>query len=248
MARADLTSPRRTRLGVTVLVLLLHLGVVLALIRAFAPEFTASVTRGVTEAFTVTITSPPPEPEPEPVPAPAAAAEPAGAAAPAGRKAAAREVAVPRPRIVVASPSPAPRAAGKGDEAASGAHDAGDGNGAGGQGAGTGSGTGGDGQGGGGASRAVKLSGDINSARDYPRASRALRLGDHVVVALTVGTDGRVRNCRIHRPSRDPEADRVTCRLASERFRFRPATDARGNAIESTFGWQQRWFGPQEKD
>jgi protein TonB len=61
---------------------------------------------------------------------------------------------------------------------------------------------------------------------------------------LTVGTDGRVRSCRIHKPSPDAEADAITCRLARERFRFRPATDRAGNPIESEFGWQQRWFAP----
>jgi len=48
----------------------------------------------------------------------------------------------------------------------------------------------------------------------------------------------------IHKPSPDAEADAITCRLARERFRFRPATDRAGNPIESEFGWQQRWFAP----
>jgi protein TonB len=90
----------------------------------------------------------------------------------------------------------------------------------------------------------VHLSGTISSARDYPAKSRNLRLGSEVTVALTVGIDGRVRGCRVHRPSRDPEADRTTCRLATERFRFRPATDAAGQPVESVYGWRQRWFAP----
>jgi protein TonB len=65
-----------------------------------------------------------------------------------------------------------------------------------------------------------------------------------VAVALTVGTDGRVVGCRVLRPSRDPEADRITCALATARFRFRPARDATGNPVESVYGWQQRWFTP----
>ena len=102
-------------------------------------------------------------------------------------------------------------------------------------------------RGGGGAGKAVKIAGDINSARDYPPATREQRLGDYVIVALTVGTDGRVSNCRIHRPSKDPQSDQITCRLATERFRFRPATDAAGNPVESVYGWRQRWFAPSEK-
>ncbi len=102
-------------------------------------------------------------------------------------------------------------------------------------GAGTGKGTGnGAGQG------AEKLSGEIR-ASDYPEASRPLRIGDYVIVALTVGTDGRVQSCRIHRPSRDTQADAITCSLARERFRFRPATDAAGHAVEAEFGWRQSW-------
>lgn len=241
MARADLSTPRGTRLGVAAVVALLHVAAIAMLIRAFAPQFTAAVTERVTSVFTVEVTPPAPEPPPS-------APEPAGAAAQAGKRAAPREAAMPRPRIVVASPKPAPPVAGKGADAASGARDAGSGTGGGGQGSGAGAGAGGSGQGAGGARRAEKIAGDINSARDYPRRSRELRLGDHVIVALTVGTDGRVRNCRIHRPSRDAEADRITCRLASERFRFRPATDGAGNPIESIYGWQQRWYDPREKD
>jgi hypothetical protein len=66
---------------------------------------------------------------------------------------------------------------------------------------GTGSGNGGQGQGGGGAvTKAVKIAGDINSARDYPRETRDQHIGDSVTVALTVGTDGRVK--RLPHPPR----------------------------------------------
>jgi len=245
MSRADLSSPRGTRLGVAAVVLALHVAAIFALIRAFAPELTVAVADRVTSIFVVDITPPPPEKlQPKPSPAPRQS-EPPGAAAEAGKRAVPKEAATPVPKIVIASPKPAPRVAGKGAEAASGARDTGSGTGAGGQGAGTGSGAAGSGQGAGGGGTAVKIAGDINSARDYPRKSRELRLGDHVVVALTVGADGRVKGCRVHRPSRDPEADRITCRLASERFRFRPATNAAGNPVESIYGWQQRWYDPR---
>ena len=87
---------------------------------------------------------------------------------------------------------------------------------------------------------ATKISGEIQ-ASDYPAASRPLRIGDYVIVALTVGADGRPTACRIHRPSRDPQADAITCNLARSRFRFRPATDAGGNPVEAEFGWRQAW-------
>ena len=247
MTRADISSPRGLRLGVVLLVAALHVVLVLALIRAFAPEFTARMADQVLGTFTVTVTTPPPEPPPPAAKPTSQAAEPAGAAAAAGKRSVAKPVAAPSPKIVIATQS-APPVAGKGRDASSGARDAGLGTGAGGQGAGTGSGADGSGQGGGGAAKAVKIAGDINSTRDYPAATREQRLGDHVVVALTVGTDGRVKGCRVHRASKDPQADQITCRLATERFRFRPATDSAGNPIESIYGWQQRWFAPKEKD
>jgi len=88
----------------------------------------------------------------------------------------------------------------------------------------------------------VKISGDINSARDYPRKSRDQRIGNSVIIVITVGVDGRPKACRIARPSPEPDTDRVTCELAMKRFRFRPATNAAGEPVESDYGWQQRWF------
>lgn len=222
------------------LVVLLHGLLLLALIRGFAPDFTAAVVREVTATFTVTVTTPPPSPTPT-----ASDAQPAGNEGAAGKKAQPRPAEAPRPKVALATKA-APPVAGKGTENASGAREAGDGSGAGQAGSGTGAGGTGDGQGAGGAAKAVKIAGDINSARDYPRESRAARRGDHVVVALTVGTDGRVKGCRIVRPSRDPAADRITCDLATARFRFRPATDRGGSPVESVYGWQQRWFDPRE--
>ncbi|MEJ5975173.1 TonB family protein [Novosphingobium sp. PS1R-30] len=251
MRRAAYSSPRGLRWGVALVVVLLHVALLLALIRAFAPDFTARVADQVFGTVTVTVTTSPPPPAPTPLAQPAApslAPQPEAPAAAAGRQAVPRPIAAPSPQIVIASQAAAP-VAGPGSTNASGAGDAGAGTGARGQGSGTGAGSSGMGQGGGGAaSKAVKLAGDINSARDYPEATREQRLGDYVVVALTVGVDGRVKGCRIHRASRDSQADQITCRLATERFRFRPATDATGRASESVFGWQQRWFGPAEKN
>lgn len=242
MTRADITSPRRTRIGVAIVVALIHMLAIFALIRAFAPDIPGRALRQVTEALTVIVPAPSPSPEPTPE-----NTQEAGAAGETGRKAVPKEVAAPKPEIVLAekkAPVPPVRSTGSADT--SGARDVGQGTGAGGQGTGTGSGTGGQGQGGGG-TKVVKLSGDINSARDYPRATRDLRIGSEVIVALTVGTDGRVKDCSIYRPSRDPQSDRITCDLATERFRFRPATDGAGNPIASVYHWRQWWFDPGKK-
>ena len=238
--RADITSPQRAKIWVALAVALFHLVAILALIRAFAPSLPDRVARQALEAVNVTITSPPPSPKP------AQDAEKAGAAAEAGRKAVPKETAAPKPKIVLAE-LPAPLVKSTGTANAAGARDAGQGTGAGGQGTGTGSGSGGDGQGARRATKPVKVAGDINSARDYPPASRDLRIGSEVIIALTVGTDGRVTDCRVHRPSRDAEADRITCRLAVDRFRFRPATDVAGNPVTSVYHWRQWWFDPSTK-
>lgn len=236
--RAALGAPRRARVGAFLAVALLHIVVILALIRAFAPDFTAATVDKVLSTFEVTVeTKPPPPPPPAPEPSPA------GKQGEEGKKAVAREVVAPKPKVVIAE-KPAPRASSSGNADTSGARNTGAGTGAGGVGNGTGSGGAGKGSGGGAVSKAVKTAGDINSARDYPAATRDQRLGDYVIVVMTVGTDGRARDCRVRRASRDPQADAITCRLAEQRFRFKPATDAAGNPVISTFGWQQRWFVP----
>ncbi len=190
----------------------------------------------------------PPSPPPPPA-SPAPTPQPAGAAGIAAKAA--------KPKPVVAAPAKIPNkamtaapAASTGVATKSGATSTGTGTGGGTTGFGPGSGGNGDGDGAGvgaGGSRAVKIAGDITATRDYPAATRGQRLGSSVIVVLTVGVDGRVRACRVHKPSPDPEADVITCRLATERFRFRPATDRAGNAIETEYGWQQSFFVPGTK-
>ena len=173
--------------------------------------------------------------------------QPAVAKAPPARHAQATAVVAPRqpvtvpPRLVVTTP-----VASSGSAAISGAAAAGAGSGANGAGQGTGAGDSGVGTGGGLVQKAVKLSGDINSTRDYLPDPEGRRLGSSVIVVLTVLTDGRAGSCRVVRPSADPLADAATCRLAMQRFRFRPATNAAGNAVQSTYGWKQAWFKPSD--
>jgi protein TonB len=226
---------RKPRWGALLLVGALHVLALAGLMRALAPGFTATVVERATSLVTVTVRTPPPPPPAEPD---------EGAAAENGKKATPREVVAPK----VARPSvlPAPRVSSTGSANAAGASAAGQGTGAGGEGGGTGSGRGGAGAGTGGfaVTRPVKIAGDINDARDYPTppGGRQVRLGHSVTIAMTVGTDGRASNCRIVSPSPDPAADRLTCELAIERFRFRPATDVKGNPVPATYGWRQSWF------
>ncbi|MCE2842304.1 MAG: energy transducer TonB [Novosphingobium sp.] len=232
----DLTPPRRVKLGVIVLVALLHILAILALIRAFAPDFTAQAVETISRTLTVTITAPPPPPEPQAEP------KPAGAAGEAGKKAVPREVKAEKPKVEIAK-VPAPRASSTGSADTSGARDAGSGTGAGGAGSGTGSGAGGSGQGGG-ASKPVHISGRIDRATDFPipPGGREARIGKAVILALTISPEGRATGCRIYKSSGLPDTDEVTCRLAKERLRFKPALNATGEPVTGTFYWQQKFF------
>lgn len=235
--RADLKPPRRARILTVLLVAVLHAAAFFGLLHAFAPDFTTAVIDRAQGVLSVTVTVPdkPPEPPaPEPTPDAGASGDPARQARP-------KEVAAPKPPVPLA-PRPAPRTPSTGNEIASGAASDGTGTGAAGQGDGTGSGQSGSGTGSGIARQAQKIAGDINSAKDYPRATRDLRIGHSVTIVLTVGTDGRVRSCRVAQPSPDADANAITCRLATDRFRFRPAEDASGNAVEGRYAWRQRWY------
>lgn len=209
----------------------LHVVLGIAIATGLARGAISLIEDAATAAYSVPL-DPPASPPPSP-PSPVATPEPAGAQGAAAKRA--------KPKPVVAVPARLPNAAmtaaaaaSTGDSVRSGVTGAGTGTGSGGSGAGAGSG----------ASRAVKIAGEITATRDYPARTREQRVGKSVIVVLTVGTDGRVSACRIHQPSPDAEADAITCRLATQRFRFRPATDRTGNPISSEFGWQQRWFAP----
>lgn len=229
----------RVRAWLLLVVVVLHVGAGFAFFTGLAGSAITLIQDAATAAYSVPLDPPPPPPPPaSPVPT----SEPAGAEGAAAKRAKPKPVAAPPARIPNKAMTAAPSAS-TGDSVRSGASSAGAGTGGGNAGSGTGSGGNGDGSGAGG-SRAVKIAGDITATRDYPSRTRNVRLGTSVIVVLSVGTDGRVHGCRIHQPSPDPEADAITCRLATERFRFRPATDRAGNPIASEFGWQQRWFAP----
>lgn len=237
-ATSFIGSRSRPRWWLVVLVVLAHVLAFYGLIRVFAPDAVRAIERSVLSTITVTITAPletPPAAEPKPN---------EGAAGAPGKQAVPRPASAPPPRIPVRQDRPLPRASSTGAATTSGAQDSGAGTGAAGTGEGTGSGRGGGGQGGIAVTKPVKIAGEINSAADFPvpPGGRQVRFGTSVTVYMTVGTDGRARNCRVVRPSADAEADMLVCRLAEQRFRFRPATDGQGNPVTATYGWRQEWF------
>ena len=213
---AIISRRARARLWVGLAVAALHLAVIALLVRGFAPDI---VRRGSAAALAAFSLIPPPPPP--------ATHQTTHQTAGRGGIAVIRQPS--KQPLAIPSISPQLMTSAGGDDLGLGAS-------GGGVGAGAGPGTGGTGGEGG----AEKLSGEIRAA-DYPAESRALRIGDYVIVALTVGVDGRVRECRVHRASRDAAADVITCRLAQERFRFRPATNAAGHPVEAVFGWRQSW-------
>jgi protein TonB len=238
--RADLSAPRRTKIGVILFVAAFHVLALLGLIRAFSPGSITKAAETVLSTFTVTVTTPPPSPPP-----PERAPDKAGAAGDVGKKANPSQVAAPQPRIPIAQ-APAPKAPGSGSANVSGASNAGSGTGAGGAGSGPGAGAGGNGAGGGKPTPLEKTAGDINSIRDFPKGSRDARIGKEVIVELDVAVSGRATACRVVAPSGVPDADAIVCRLAVERFRFKPRTDGMGNAQPGKFRWRQRWWDPRD--
>jgi protein TonB len=226
----------RVRAVVVVVIVLVHVALGIALVRAFGGVRALADAVGLGPVLVATVISEPPPPSPA-----TRSHDPQGASGAAGKRAQADQIVAPLARLPVSAPPAAP-VAGAGSETQSGASAGGEDTG--GAGSGSGPGSGGTGNSSGGryvAAKPVKIAGDLVEA-DYPKASRAKRLGTAVIVVLTVGTDGHVTACRVHQPSGDPEADAVTCKLALERFRFHPALDQNGDPIEAIFGWQQRFF------
>jgi protein TonB len=216
--------------------LILGLGVTLP---AGAPE--------ALKLFAVGPKPPPPPPE-RVVPRPARSHRPEGAASPANLKAKATELVAPIPIVrpivpplVIVALKP-----GVGADATAGAAPVpGPGTGAGGIGTGTGSGGAGDGDGDGGDETPPRLVKSRFSRGDF-REAEALVGENNVVgrlgVRYTVGTDGRVSQCRVTRSSGKPALDGITCRLIEKRYRYRPSLDAAGRPVPSTVFHNQDWF------
>lgn len=150
----------------------------------------------------------------------------------------------PEPPAPLQSPTPAEPSIDPGSESASGASvAAGSGSGRGGEGSGRGAGDGGSGTGSGRVTPPVRIAGALTHA-DYARTNPPRGAAGTVFIAFRVRTDGAVDRCRIVRSSGYDVLDRATCRLVERRFRFRPARDAQGRAIEyelrTNFTWEPR--------
>jgi protein TonB len=181
--------------------------------------------------------------------------DPEGAAAPPALQNTPTPIVAPEPEVKLPPPPPI-RAApvpGQGTAPAAGAAPfPGPGTGRGGVGAGLGSGRFGDGTGGGGGGGrgipAEWLRGAI-TPRDYPPTLVERRVEGTVHLRFVVARNGRVRDCRVTRSSGAPLLDATTCRLITQRFRYRPARDGAGQPVEEVILGDHAWqLGPPRPD
>lgn len=245
MAYGDDGSKREKRISMA-----LALGVAglvgAGLVAGFHPQIVAAANDALK---VIDLTAPEPE-QPKPDLTPVTREEPKakeeeGEAAPPNVKSKAKQVTAPKPKVkpIIKSEVKVADRAGTGNDATQGSSDkAGPGTGAGGQGNGTGSGASGSGTGGGGGggvvSRARKISGEIVN-KDYPKLLTKTKQRVTVVARYTVGADGKPSNCRISKSSGYPDIDNATCRVIQARFRYEPARDASGRAVDDVAGWSQ---------
>jgi protein TonB len=228
------TRPRERAIALAA-VAVVQLGFGLALLRGLHVDISRT-SDVVQRLIDITLVKPPPPPPPPPVPvkpaptpheasAPKAAPEKLGGS-PGPKPAHAPPSVTP---IVSVKPTAPPSGGGTGTGPAVGA------------GAGGGTGGNGFGSGEGGGTDLELISGDITQ-RDYPKHLGNAGVGGTVSVSFTVLTNGRVTGCRVTRSSGVPELDGLTCRLAEERFRFRPATDRYGRPVSEVVDWDQDWI------
>jgi TonB family protein len=81
---------------------------------------------------------------------------------------------------------------------------------------------------------------------DYPAAALRARQEGVVEFILDVGVDGCATACRVERSSGYPLLDQATCSLMVRRARFKPAQDAKGNPMTSTWSSNFKWMIPPE--
>lgn len=86
------------------------------------------------------------------------------------------------------------------------------------------------------------LAGYVSRA-DYPAAALRAREQGRVAVALGIGPDGRVSDCKIT-ASAGSALDSATCRILRSRARYSPARDSKGNPVPGSDAGELRWTLP----
>ncbi len=83
------------------------------------------------------------------------------------------------------------------------------------------------------------------TTNDYPRRPLIDGIEGSVGYRLVIGTNGRVANCELTRPSGNRALDDATCKLITSRARFEPATDETGAKVSGSFTGSVRWEIPE---
>jgi periplasmic protein TonB len=229
---AQLLHGRNRALGIagTIAVHALAVAVLLLL----SPRFGPSPPPSEPSLVAVDLRDPPPPPPPPPDDVDE------GAAAPPSRGTA-EAPAAPPPPAPLARPTPAevPLDPGAGQSSGLGAAP-GSGAGQGGEGTGSGAGGAGSGRGAGTVIPPQRIEGALTNA-DYRRARPPQGAAGTVVVSFRVRADGRVDRCAVIRSSGFAVFDEATCRLIEQRFRYRPARDAAGRAVDWEIRTDYTW-------
>jgi TonB family protein len=76
---------------------------------------------------------------------------------------------------------------------------------------------------------------------DYPSAAIKDGASGSSEIMVTVGLDGRARNCRVIKSAGHQALDATTCAILVRRARFDPALDASGKAVEAPFFTRMTW-------
>jgi protein TonB len=237
MSFASSTRTDRVRAGVATVIVQAALGY--ALITGLVVRFPQSVS----DPLKLFLVSPPPPP-PKALASPSreTVSRPQGTASPPNLRATATPIVVPPPVVLIPVPPQVIVAeeANAGGAPISGASTViGPGTGSGGAGDGSGSGGAGNGDGSGGAPLR-KIGGRI-TGNDYPRGPFEAGIGGTLFVRYIVGIRGRVTACSITRSSGNAELDQATCRLITERFRFKPRRNAAGTPVAAVITEDHTW-------
>jgi len=199
----------------------------------------------------VTFDMRPPQPEAPATPPPTKrhSPRPRNAAAPPDLRQEPSPIVAPPPVVPVVMPPPivAAPVAGVGARPDAGAAAvAGPGTGAGGEGDGRGGGgRGGSGDGDDGYRPPRQIGGRIRNS-DYPAALGEAGASGRVSVRYLIGVDGRVSGCTVTASSGNAELDATTCRLITERFRFRPSRGPDGRPVPSYVVENHSWLVEDE--
>lgn len=89
--------------------------------------------------------------------------------------------------------------------------------------------------------------GALVSANDYPTSALRMEAGGVVSFKVDVDAAGAVRNCAVVQSSGNVDLDTVTCQIVSSRARFKPARNARGQAVAGAYENRIRWVVPEEQ-